>query len=281
MKPYTYPCQPSTRRPTLTALLTFTRFFCGCIYRTLDDQAVFYPQHRQEPHRAYATGTERVPIPSQDNFPIRGLVMSRYFKSHPAVLQNSSSNSLHTIVSTKDGRNEEWDTPEPELLGLCTACFIDHEQRDETRIAMCECGDEDCSYRWCGSLDGLHAFWRLHTQAASEQATGLAELDIFSYGPFQDQQPHIQETLNQQRKDLVMETEQLCQDVMEARRLHSPSGRSAPPTGPAAYLNPWLDPECRRLAENPDRRDARIYKRSLLQKVRRLHIIGAMPLPKN
>ena len=133
----------------MTALLTFTRFFCGCIYRTLDDQAVFCPQHRQEPHRAYATGTERVPIPSQDNFPIRGLVMSRYFKSHPAVLQNSSSNSLHTIVSTKDGRNEEWDTPEPELLGLCTACFIDHEQRDETRIAMCECGDEDCSYRWC------------------------------------------------------------------------------------------------------------------------------------
>lgn len=261
-------------------ILTFARFACGCIYRTISDQAVFCPQHRREPHRAYVTGNEMVIIPAQNIFPIQRLAANPYVSSQPAVLHNTERNSIHTVTSTLDGRSQEWDMPQTETVGICPACFIDMEDHNETRVAMCECGNEDCSYRWCGSIQGLHAYWRIHAQGRSRELTGIPEEDIFGYGPHSELPQKVQEVLDQQREDLTTQVNNLVQKVINARKeITTAKGRVR---HHPAYLNPWFDNEYRAITgESKDGntgKDIKWARQSLFEKVARLHIIGAMPI---
>ena len=130
-------------------IFTTTRFRCGCAYRIIGDTAVFCPQHRE-----IITGTERIETPEPTTPDVPGLVMEQYLKGVAHTLMNTRRNSLHTLTSVLDGRGNEWAEPSEELVGMCAACFIDQEEHYETGMAMCECGDKDCSYRWCGSGRG-------------------------------------------------------------------------------------------------------------------------------
>ena len=163
-------------------VFTVTRFRCLCVYRTIGDTAVFCPQHRAPimENETFHTSTPETPD-------IPGLVMYPPANNTPVTLRNHTRNSIHTMVSILDGEGNEWEAPQEEYVGICAACLIEDEENHETRIAMCECGDEKCSYRWCGDTTGLHAYWRIHALKQSEETTGIPEGDIFSYGTIQEQ----------------------------------------------------------------------------------------------
>ena len=256
-------------------VFSITRFICGCVYRTVGDTAVFCPTHRAEPHRGIIKEQEMLHTPTADPPDIPGLVMNSYYKTMPHVLRNSNRNSIHTMTSVLDGDSHEWAEPEEDQVGLCAACYIDRNDCYETGIAMCECGDEKCSYRWCGALTGLHAYWRLHTQGRSEETTGTAEVDIFSQGTFQQQTEAITDTLDTERELLDLEIEKLLQDMENVREQNNAEPDDAKQ---AVYLMPWLDHEYL-LMKDPGKTPSNIVRTALKRKIARLHVIGALPPP--
>ena len=257
-------------------IFNITRFICGCVYRTAGDTAVFCPTHRTEPHQGVIQEQETVHTPTADPPDIPGLVMNSHYKTTPHVLRNDSRNSIHTTTSVQDGDGHEWSEPQEDEVGICAACYIDREDCYETRIAMCECGDERCSYRWCGALTGLHAYWRLHTQGKSEETTGIPEVDIFSYGKFQEQTEAITETLNEERISLEQEIEKQMQDMETVRE--QKDNNQPDDTQQAIYLMPWLDTEYLRMKQpNNPNAHPEIARTALRRKIARLHIIGALP----
>ena len=152
------------------------------------------------------------------------------------VFRNSEHNSLHTRTQTLDGNSAEWDDAETELAGLCAGCFIENGEHRETGIAMCECGDERCSYRWCGDTSGLHAYWRLHANGESQGATGIAEEDIFSYGPCEGHSEAVKDILNLEREKIREATRSLTAISLTARRAGNPANPRR--TFHPVYLNP-------------------------------------------
>ena len=248
---------------------TVTRFFCGCCYVTPTDQAVFCPQHR-----GFITGREQVRHQERQAPPWHGVVKGSY-TGGPAVLMNTERNSVHVKSTVLDGRREEWSMGESEEVGICAACFIESDggDRRETEVAMCECGNEDCSYRWCGQLDGLHAFWRLHVNGETERATGIDDRDIFSYGPCEGLKEEVQETLKQERDSIRKEADRLGGLALRAQTAGPGELRRVHPV----YLTNWLSRECRAIASPSREGDMNREMQGLLQKVARLHVLGAMP----
>lgn len=257
-------------------VFTITRFICGCVYRTAGDTAVFCPTHRTEPHRGVIQEQEMLYTPTPDPPEIPGLVMNSYYKKIPHVLRNSSRNSIHTTASVLDGDGNEWHEPQEEQVGLCAACYIDQDDCFETGIAMCECGNEKCSYRWCGTTTGLHAFWRLHTEGKSKETTGTPEIDIFSHGKFEDQTEDITETLNEERISLEQEIEKQMREMETVREKHE--GNEPHDDQQTVYLTKWLDREYLHMKQpNNPNAPPEIARTALRRKIARLLIIGALP----
>ncbi len=250
---------------TAQHIFTTTRFECGCIYRTISDTAVFCPEHRRP-----ITEEETINIPSPDTPDIPGLVMNG---RSPAILWNTGNNSLHTTTALLDGDSNEWADPNDELVGICPACFIDKEEYLETGIAMCECGDQKCSYRWCGSTQGLHAFWRLHAEGRSQETTGRHDTDIFSYGKYETQSPEIRAVLDQERTALEKQAQESLRNMVETRQDEEQQS-----TGQNPYLAPWLDRDYEMMTSASGSSTTQEWARARLTgKLTRLHVIGALP----
>ena len=258
-------------------IFTITRFQCGCVYRTVSDTAVFCPQHHSEPHHSYITQKETIYTPTTDVPDVPGLVMNPR-TNQPEVLRNNGYNSIHTIVSVMDGARNEWNTPDDDQTGLCAACYIEQEDYFETGIAMCECGDDHCSYRWCGQLTGVHGFWRLHAQGRSEEVTGIAEEDIFTYGRLDQQAVTVVQAIEAERLDLVNQIDQFIQEMQSLKEQDADASDAAHPQ--SVYLIPWMAEDYRILREARaagNSRQADLAKSTLTKKLARLHIIGALP----
>ncbi len=256
-------------------VFTITRFQCGCVYQTIGDTAVFCPQHRREWHRGIITGRETIRTPGPATPDVPGLVMEQYLKGVAHTLRNTRDNSLHTMTSVLDGRGDEWAEPSEEMVGLCAACFIDQEQCSETGVAMCECGNEDCSYRWCGSAEGLHAFWRLHVLGKSEEVTGIPETDIFSYGQYAEQRDKVTAALDPEREDLRAWAVEIMKEMETAREKAGAPGQTGDQQ--SVYLIPWLDREYEAMTGDGAPRERELARRQLTMKITRLHVIGALP----
>ena len=248
---------------------TITRFFCGCLYRTPTDQAVFCPEHR-----GFITGRETIRHPESGPPPLRGLARSRH-TGWAETLMSDERNSIHVAQTVRDPRGEEWSMTEYEETGICCACFIESDGtvRDETGIAMCECGNSDCSYRWCGRLSGLHAFWRLHLQGRCQEATGISDEEIFAWGPCVAMSEEQQEVLKQEREEIRREAERMVVSTIRAQTASPPRRERPHPV----FLSRWLEPECREILNPGNEGDLRGARRSLERKVTRLHVVGAMP----
>ena len=254
------------------------RFQCGCIHQISSaDTPVFCPEHRREWHRGAITGTEVMMLPGPEFPAMDNLVMNPYVRNRPLILRNSERNSLHTETRTMDGKDNEWEETQTELTGLCAACFIDEALHLETRIARCECGDPDCSYRWCGRTEGLHAFWNLHVRGESERATGIPDTDIFAHGPFDDHTALARDALNGERENLRRTILKLTTTALDARQEENPANPRS--TFHPAYLNGWLEPDCQRFMNTDSGQEKEWAGRSLAVKLARLHIIGALPPP--
>ena len=194
-----------------------TRFHCGCAYRTMSDDLVFCPEHRHSSPVGFTTGHEITQSPGPEVPETPGLVMNPYVEGLPKTMMNTSRNSLHTRTSVVDGNGEEWSGSEEEF-GICNACFIDSGELNPTRIAMCECGEEKCSYRWCGIIHGLHALWRIHAQGLSQQTTGIRDDDIFSYGSYDELTKDLREILNAEKQELERNANRLVPATLAARQ---------------------------------------------------------------
>ena len=270
-------------------MLTITRFSCGCLYRTSTDQAVFCPAHRHRSPVGFITGVETIKAATPVVPHLARLTMHPTLTGIPLELRCTQSNSLHQQVHTLDAQGNEWDR-QTDQTGLCAACLVEHQEPNETRIAACECGDPDCSYRWCGSTQGVHAYWRLHAQDLSQQSTGIPNRDIFSHGPEKDLSQQVRAVLETERKDLNKQADRLLQATLHARRI--PSHKGLLPAAPGhtsgsrrrtsiahpVHLSRWLDRECEAIAApatTPRHREASI--RTIKPKLLRLYIIGAMP----
>ena len=259
----------------MTRSFTIARFFCGCAYLNPMDTAIFCPEHRHTPHRGYITGRETIKVPEHTPYSMLHVTPHRTIRAFPAILQSDAHNSLHTVTGVSDGHHNDWSIPQADLLGLCAACLIDSEDYNETRIAMCECGNEQCSYRWCGSLQGLHAFWKLHAQGGSEETTGLKEEDIFSHGAYEDHSQEVRDTLDKERTVLQEAAHKITSDLYQTTTKAFSPGRRA--KLPPSYLNPWLEQQLRIAVLQPGTTQARNANRTLMNRVLRLHIIGAIP----
>ena len=259
----------------MTRSFTIARFFCGCAYLNPMDTAIFCPEHRHAPHRGYITGRETIRVPKDTSYSMLHVTPHRTIKAFPAILQSDAHNSLHTVTRVLDGHHNDWSLPQADLLGLCAACLIDSEDYNETRIAMCECGNEQCSYRWCGSLQGLHAFWKLHAQGRSEETTGLKEEDIFSHGAYEDHSQEVRDTLDKERAVLQEAARKITSDLYQTTTKAFSPGRRA--KLPPAYLNPWLEQQLSIAVLQRGTTQARNANRTLMNRVLRLHIIGAIP----
>ena len=258
-------------------IFTSTRYICGCVYRTVSDIAIFCPQHRDEWHRGTIISQETIKIPSPETPDLPGLVMHSWAPTTPVVLRNTASNSIHNETSVLDGQGNHWSAKEEDLTGICAACFIDEEQLLETNIAMCECGAESCSYRWCGRTDGLHGFWKLHAQGRSEETVGRAESDIFSYGSYTEQTPEIRAVLDQEGENLRTQADQLFNKLTEAR--HSANSSDQNQGERTGYLTPWLDQTYNTMTTSSEPQQRNRATKIMKDKLTRLHVIGAMPPP--
>lgn len=264
---------PANKR---TYLFTFARFGCQCVYRTSTDAAIFCPTHRADPEQAILVENLEFRSSHPTTPDVPNLVRNRYLPTHPAFLQNNSRNSIHTELSILGGRQEEWATSEQGELGLCAACLIDNEDIHETLIAACECPDEQCCYRWCGLLTGLHAYWRLHAQGRSEEKTGIPEPDIFRHGSYGEMTEQVVQALDAERRAMELALPTLVAQFKEARRQANQPGIQ-PDHNP--YLTPWLDSEYRDLTqEKRDPRTSSMVARSLERKLLRLYALGAIPV---
>ena len=252
-------------------VFTVTRFRCLCVYRTVGDTAVFCPQHRAPivENETFHTHTPETPD-------IPGLVMHLPANNTPVTLRNHTRNSIHTMVSTLDGEGNKWDDAQEEYVGICAACLIEGDESQETRIAMCECGDDKCSYRWCGDTTGLHAYWRIHALKQSQETTGIPEGDIFSYGTMQEQNEDISLALEAERTSLQQTIDALMQNMAAVRQLHENAVTDEP--NHSIYLIPWLNQDYENMHQG-EARQSSIARRNLMRKITRLHIIGAIPAP--
>ena len=260
-------------------VFSFARFACGCAYHTLTDTPVFCPQHHDEPHRGAITELESIYTPAPEIPDIPGLVKSQYWEHPPILLRNSSSNSLHTTTAVLDANGNEWKEKEEGQVGLCAACFVEKgNDYCETGIAMCECGQELCSYRWCGSLTGLHAYWRPHVRGTSKDISGIPDEDIFSYGTYENQNAETTDALDAERDDLTAQIEKLMREMETAKR-QADSDQPAE-EHQSIYLIPWLG-EDYRLMNQPEQElnspDRQLARNDLFKKIARLHLIGALP----
>ena len=255
-------------------IFTATRFYCGCSYRTIGDTAVFCPEHRAEPHRGFITGEETIRIPSPQPPDILRLGMNKHLTNQPRTLRNTEYNSIYTKVQVMGPGQEEWESERAEEVGLCAACFIESLETWETGIAMCECGNENCPYRWCGSTAGIHALWRLHAQGLCLETIQTDEQDIFTRGPYAEMDDETREKLDQERNGLERKASELLMALQRAReqaRPESPQRNYQP-----IFLPPWLDQDYR-LSLSQDPRERSIGTKGLRTKLLRLHIIGAVP----
>ena len=258
-------------------IFRITRFYCGCVYRTVSDDAVFCPEHRHSWHRGFITGQETIQIPGPEVPQIRGMVMNTYAKGLPKTMMNTSRNSLHTRMSVMDGNGGEWSDSEEEEVGICSACFIDSGDLNPTQIAMCECGEEKCSYRWCGMTDGLHALWRIHAQGLSQQTTGIREDDIFSYGSYDEQTEDMRKILKAEKQELERNADRLVRATLAARQAAGP-GTKRRSYQQQVYLSRWLDSAYAAITKEQDNtQDVRHARQRLAVKLLMLHIIGATP----
>ena len=256
----------------------FVKFSCGCAYRTIGDVAVLCPQHHEETHRGVILGVQTYHTDTLETPDIAGLVMSRSWQGGAELLWNTGSNSLHTMKRLLDADGNEWNVPEHEQAGLCPACFIENDEYRETGIATCECGDERCSYRWCGDLTGIHAYWRLHVQRRSEEATSIPEEDIFSYGKFSDRTDEAIAALNVERDILAGEINQRMSQFYAAQDgCPAPDG-DAPMTADSVYRIPWLTNDYQ-VMQDPGLSETRrqFARDALVEKIARLHVAGALP----
>lgn len=250
---------------TSTYLFDISRFACGCAYQTFGHVTVVCPTHRQ-----ILVATERLTSPTNEMPEVPGLVMNRYFSNRPEILENSSRNSLHTVVCVRAPGNDDWSDDEPDQVGLCPACYIEDDAFNETHITQCECGNPDCAYRWCGRTSGLHAFWRLHAQGSAEERTGISDRDIFSHGPARELAPEEAAVLDQERPQLDRTANLLFQNMEQLRSSDNPGTAESSP-----YLCPWLDRDYEDLhaADTPDHIRG-LIRDSLKRKLLRLHILG-------
>ena len=176
----------ATQRPTLFARKRYARYACGCAYATYEeDTSIMCPVHTTAGlfmHNFLVNDRNA----TQNSIP--GVVANRYFATTPAVVENQDFNSIYSKVTILDPGGHEWDQLDEGIkdTGLCPACFIDHDDIRPCRISACECGNYNCEYRWCGSLQGLHALWHIHCQGKSEEIISIDDKDIFSYGPASD-----------------------------------------------------------------------------------------------
>ena len=240
----------SSRGPT-RYIFTISRFHCGCIYKRATDRIYFCPTHR-----GMLTGEETIRLPDgmtgrPGNQPkILHMVMSEFTPNWPQVLHNTDSNSL--VQTNKiSAKGEEWHNWTEET-GLCAACYIDDEDVVRTAAAMCECGDRDCLYRWCGRTQGLHAYWLLHAAGLTEHSTGFKDRDIFAYGPCQDQGEELTRILDEERECLNQAATERARNITDSR----------------IQLPPWLD----NLRQAAMRHPERLHKAAL-----RLYVIQEAP----
>ena len=253
-----------------------TRFNCGCAYRTMSEDLVFCPEHRHSSPVGFITGKETTQSPGPEVPQIPGLVMDPYIQGRPKTMMNTSGNSLHTRTYVLDGKGEEWSDSEKEV-GICNACFIDSGELNPTRIAMCECGEEKCSYRWCGIIFGLHALWRIHAQGLSQQTTGIQENDIFSYGKYDEQTKDLKKIINAEERELERNANRLVPATLAARQ-EAGTGKQRRSYQHQVYLSRWLDSEYAAITKEQNSTEAVRHARSVLAvKLLRLHIIGATP----
>ena len=260
---------------------SYSRFSCGCAYRTTSDLTVACPTHR-----GMIVANDLVISDTPDIPDIPGLVLSRHPAKFPVVLGNSSSNSLHTLITVHDGRRNEWQDLQEDQIGLCCACFIDNGDLIETRIAACECGNLDCSYRWCGRLSGLHALWSVHVQGRHEiwqiddiytgQPKAVLDEDIFSRGPANELPQHVIQALDAERKSLAAAAQALVQQFQDHR-----APRDYRPSEPMTPFDiPWLNPEYEAITDpNTDERELQHARASLERKLLRLHVAGVPIAP--
>lgn len=255
-------------------IFSTTRFHCGCIYQTIDE-AVFCPEHRRADPVGFITSQETILTPDSRPPSIQGLVMNSFVKALPQTLRNDERNSIHVRATVLDGRREEWADEDVQEVGLCAACFIDQDEHKETGVAMCECGDEDCSYRWCGSTDGLHALWRLHAQGRSRESMGIPEEDIFSYGSSDKHEEAVRSTLDWERDHLREVGRELAQRAILARQMAAPGAGRRRSFDPV-MMSHWLDGEFRDMEEEKtDTWKAGWALSRLEAKMVRLYVIGA------
>ena len=257
----------------------FTTFMCGCVYHTAIDKMIFCPEHRRQRYSGTIWSQQTILQPTPDLPDIPGIVMDSHRANRPAITYNTSSNSLHTSISVRDGSGNFWRDSEADHVGICPACFTeDSDHYVETGIAMCECGEERCSYRWCGQTSGLHAYWRLHVLGVAEQTTDVPDEDIFSYGTFDEQSPHVTRALDAERQDLTARVKALMLDMDTVRRKEPVERSREDPR--LIYLMPWLDEEYRLMnepAQSPNQYQQLKARNMLESKIARLHIIGALP----
>ena len=253
-----------------------TRFYCGCAYKTMSDVLVFCPEHRHSSPVGFITEQKTFQSPGLEVHQIPGLVINPHVEGIPKTMMNTSSNSLHTRTSVLDGNGEEWSDSEKEV-GICNACFIDSGELNPTRIAMCECGEEKCSYRWCGIIFGLHALWRIHAQGLSQQTTGIQENDIFSYGKYDEQTKDLKKIINAEERELERNANRLVPATLAARQ-EAGTGKQRRNYQHQVYLSRWLDSEYAAITKEQSSTEAVGYARRILAtKLLRLHIIGATP----
>lgn len=223
----------NSRVPT-RYIFSISRFHCGCIYRRSTDRIYFCPVHR-----GILTGEETIRLPDGmtgghgDQPKMLHLAMSSFNPNWPDMVHNTDSNSLiqRSKISAKGEEWHKW----TEENGLCAACYIDDEEIVPTFAAMCECGDRDCVYRWCGRTQGLHAYWLLHAAGLTEQTTGVDDRDIFAYGPCNDQREEVTRILDDERESLN----------------HSAADRAAKMADSRTQLPPWLDTLRQTAARHP------------------------------
>ena len=161
-------------------------------------------------------------------------------------------------------------------------CGCAYQTLGDVAIRCPSHGDEDCSYRWCGKTEGLHAYWRLHARGASEQATGLTEDDIFNHGPARDRPEDETAALQKEQADLDGMGEELLSEMVARRNTgptatpdaedHEPTGEPEPPR---PYDLEWLQQSYDVMAKQSEMPVVRrIAKVQLKEKLVRLHVAG-------
>ena len=255
--------------------ITVTRYFCGCIYETAVDLTLICPVHRSTPHKAFMTTTETLPVSRNKAVSnVRGLVHAAYSKNQPMRLESEPSNSVHVLTTITDPNHNEWAQPEAELVGLCPACFIDDHLLTETHVSICECGNSCCPYRWCGSIRGLHALWRMHIHQESQKLIGYPEEDIFSHGSHDQQPENIRRTLDHERGNMELAITQTAIEFVKARSMATPwAGRRR--YYQAVYLAPWMDREYRHLVKGMSNKEKAWTRTNMRKKLIRLVLTGA------